>query len=222
MAMNHAQRGEGAAATAPGPWRGALTVMLALLALAAIGCGSGLDPKQSDARYACTTTADCTTGDACVCGFCQPLGVTPSCLASSGGGTDASGDSAGGDAATADTADTASTADTADTTDAADTGSGPCSPRTWQGCQEGDGCYVDSKGVTSCLKAGTLGLNQPCDPQASSPPCGKDGATPMSCDMVDKKCLHLCNTSKQACPKGLQCYELGSPAWPDHAGVCAP
>ncbi len=223
MATTQSQRGAEAASWQPCPRRQlpALALWLAGLAVA-IGCGSDLDPKRSDARYACATTADCTTGDSCVCGFCQPLSVTPSCLASSGGGSDAgsdaAADSASGDAVTVDAGDTGGTVDTSDTQD---TTGGPCSPRTWQGCPAGDGCYVDAKGGTSCLKTGNLGLDQPCDPQAAQPPCGKDGAKPLICDVVDKKCLHLCDASKPVCAKGLTCYPLGSPAWPDNAGVCA-
>lgn len=210
------------------------------------GCGTDVDPRQVGTYFGCSTSSDCLSGYVCACQLCQPVGAAPvgcndvvDTTESHDGASDSAGGRAdGGTAEVADSAvDTSGAPDTHgdaagddgdsgaphDGADAAD-GAGPCSPRTWQGCQAGEGCYVGAGGATFCTAHGTSGEGAACDVKAAKPPCGRSGGgVPLICDIVEAKCLPLCHTETPKCPSGQTCYPIGANnrPWPDHAGVCA-
>ncbi len=191
-----------------------LVAALGLLA----GCGTDLDARAANTLYACVVATDCLQGYSCVCGFCQEQG---SAVQVCGEDADAA-DTGVADTGTADTgtADTG-TADTG-TADTGDANGGGCSPRTWQGCPTGQGCYADSGNKTYCVTTGSGTKGSACNPAATVPPCGMDGGKPLICDSVEKSCLPLCDTTAPDCTAGWTCYPIGTPQWPDHTGVCAP
>lgn len=202
-----------------------------LLGLLLIGCGTDRDARASGEFFACDAPADCLSGYDCVCGWCQPAGATPvGCGLRDGFGADASaGDSSSVDTGTTDTGATDTGATDTGATDAgkdsSDTSGTSCSPLTWSGCPSGQGCYFDEGSASSfCLGHGSAGLGDACQPNASTPPCGRDKAgAPLLCDTVELKCQPLCKTSKANCPNGWQCYALGAQTrWADETGICAP
>ncbi len=190
---------------------------LAALCVVCAGCSADRNVTSPSERFACATAADCASGFACLCGFCQPPGGTVQCLA------DATGSDAAGSTDTGGATDTGGVSVDVGVTDA---GSKACNVMNWEGCKSVEGCYWnDTSKKSECLLHGPLGLNAPCDANKLNA-CGKDkSGEPLLCDMVDKRCYPLCNAQNpKNCAPGNTCYILqdqDKQDWPNNAGICA-
>lgn len=183
------------------------------------GCADA-DAEAKGEYFSCRKPSDCLGGYSCVCGYCVQ-GQPPADLCAADATSDA-GDSVTGDTASATDA---QAPDTAGGTDA----TAPCNLVTWQGCEDGKGCFF-LQGQPTCKTHGNVGYQSTCNPTSTTPQCGKAQVAgqpaKLLCDVVDKKCYPTCNCdSEQTCANGMTCYcltDAGGANLPGGAGICAP
>jgi hypothetical protein len=194
--------------------------------LAGLGGCTDVDASGPGTVFACSKPADCLSGYACVCGWCQRKGFEQPSLCT--------------EDTTSDTSTGTDTAVGTDSTTGTDATSGTdavvqpdipggCDLITWAGCAAGKGCYYTS-GKKACATYGSDEYEDSCDPKSTTD-CGRglvDGADrPLLCDTVDKKCYPTCDcdVGNSGCPAKMVCYCLtdsNNKEYPDGAGICAP